>query len=50
MQYFMLNKLCIDIIEDAFDQMLEGVYQVRLVAHEFICKMIVSIASSNTRN
>ena len=38
------------MIDDAFAHMADGVFKVRRGAHDFICKMIVSIASSVTRH
>ena len=48
-QYFMLNKLCVDLFDNAFQQMLGGFFQVRYAALEFISKMIINIASSLKR-
>jgi len=45
----MINRLCVGLIEKAFNQMLNGVYQVSYSALNFVCKMIISIASSIKR-
>jgi septum formation inhibitor MinC len=49
MQFFMLNRLCIDMIENAFSFLINGFHQVREAAFQFICKMVVSIASTPMR-
>ena len=49
MQYFMLNRLCVSMMGNAFNQMLNGFFKVRSIALNFICKMIVNIASSLKR-
>ena len=41
----MLNKLCVDTIDHAFEQMLNGFYQVRYAALDYICKFVINIAS-----
>mmetsp|Transcript_16750 Transcript_16750/g.28451 ORF Transcript_16750/g.28451 Transcript_16750/m.28451 type:complete len:735 (+) Transcript_16750:1120-3324(+) len=49
MPFFMLNKLCVELIDNAFNCMLNGFHPVRHAAFAFICKMVASIASSQTR-
>jgi len=50
MQFFMINKICIEFIPNAFQNMQGGVYQVKYAALNFISKMITSIASSIKRH
>jgi hypothetical protein len=48
-QYFMLNKFCQDLMENAYCQMLNGFYQVKYAALDFYCKVVINIASSIKR-
>lgn len=49
MQYFMLNKICMEFIDNAFTLMTEGIQPVRQASLDFICKMTVSIGSTSMR-
>jgi hypothetical protein len=46
----MINKICVEITPNAFENMMGGVYQVRYAALNFIAKMTSSIASTVKRN
>jgi len=50
MQFFMINKICVEITPNAFENMMGGVYQVRYAALNFIAKITSSIASTVKRN
>ena len=50
MQFFMINKICVEITPNAFEQMMNGVYQVRYAALNYIAKITSSIASTVKRN
>lgn len=45
----MLNKLCSDMIDNAYSTLIEGNHPLRKAAFDFICKMTVSVGSINTR-
>ena len=49
MQYFMLNKICMEFIDNAFNLMTEGIQPIRQASLDFICKMTVSIGSTSMR-
>ena len=49
MQYFMLNKIFAEVIDNTYHQMICGFKQIQAAALDLICKLITNIASSIMR-
>jgi hypothetical protein len=49
MQYFMLNKIFVEVIDNTYHQMICGFRQIQVAALDLVCKLITNIASSITR-
>lgn len=45
----MLNKIFVEIIDNTYQQMMNGFKQIQVAALDLICKLITNIASSIMR-